>query len=52
MSLGPTPPVDGVADLKAAGIADPARDDGGMAGAAPSIPVDLAIEVMATDGKK
>jgi cytochrome c oxidase subunit 4 len=52
LSLGPAPAADTVADLKAAGVADPTRDDGGMPGAAPSIPIDLAIELTAVDGKK
>ena len=50
LSLGPTPPTDSDADLKKVGVSDPSKDDGGMPGAAPSIPVDLAIELMAEDG--
>jgi len=50
LSLGPTPPADSVDDLKKVGVADPTRDDGGQPGAAPSIPIDLAIELLAEDG--
>jgi caa(3)-type oxidase subunit IV len=50
LSLGPTPPQDTPDDLKKVGVVDPSRDDGGMPAAAPSIPIDLAIELMADDG--
>lgn len=50
LSLGPQPPQDTVADFAKAGI-DPNTDTGGLV-VPPSIPIDLAIELVAEDGRR
>lgn len=52
VSIGPGVEVDTLEELKKVGVVDPSKDDGGMGGADAVLPIDLAIELIAEDGKK